>query len=111
VKSGFKIEKASHGGVDTKTRSDKEIAVDAGRIALGDFGKREGYQLMTKRAPVPRQQLWQKHDIVPRAIDREGVEAFRRSTTGVDQDHKTLIMHGFRISLADKWVAPCRPLI
>ena len=111
MKSGLKIVKASHGGVETNTRSDKEIAVDVGRIALGDFGKREGYQLMTKRAPVPRQQLWQKHDVVPRAIGREGGEAFYRSTTGIDQDLKTLIRQASRISLEDKWQGPCWPQI
>ena len=102
MKSGLKIVKASHGGVETKTRSDKEIAVDVGRIALGDFGKREGYQLMTERAPVPPQQLWQKHDVVPRAIGREGGEAFHRSTTGVYQGHNPLIKQASRISLEDK---------
>ena len=102
MKSGLKIEIADKGGVETNTRSDKEIAVDVGCIAFGEFGKGEGYQLMVKHAPVPRHRLWQKHDVVPRAIDREVVEAFHRNTMGVGQGYKTLIKHASRISLADK---------
>jgi carbon-monoxide dehydrogenase catalytic subunit len=106
VKLGLKIAVAGEWGVGTDTRSDKEIAVDVGRIAFGEIGKGEGYQLMVKRAPVSHQPLWQKHEIVPRAIDREVAEAFRRSTLGVDQGYKTLIKHASRISLADKWNRP-----
>lgn len=90
-------------GISTDTRSDKEIAVDVGRIALGESGKSEGYQLMTKRAPVPRQQLWQQRELVPRAIDREVAESFHRNTLDVDQDCCTLVLHTSRISLADGW--------
>ena len=105
MKSGSKIVIAAKGGVETNTRSDKEIAVDVGCIAFGEFGKGEGYQLMVKHAPVPRQRLWQKHDVVPRAIDREVVEAFHRNTMGVGQGYKILIKHASRVSLADEWSA------
>ncbi len=103
MKSGLKIAVAGKWGVETDTRSGKEIAVDVERIAIGEIGKGEGYQLRVKRAPVPFQPLWQKHEIVPRAIDREVAEAFRRSTLGVDQGYKTLIKHASRISLVDRW--------
>ncbi len=92
---------------NTHTRSDKEISVDVGSIGLGEFGNGEGYQLRTKHAPVPRQQRWQKHDVVPRAIDREVFKAPFRSTTGVDQTNKTQINHASRISLVDKWGGLC----
>lgn len=103
MKSGHKIAVADKWGVETDTRSGKEIAVDVEFIAFGDIGKGEGYQLRAKRAPVSYQWLWQKHEIVPRAIDREVAEAFRRSTLGVDQGYKTLIKHASRVSLADRW--------
>ena len=106
MKSAVKITVTDPGGVETDTRSDKEIAVDVGRIALGELGKGEGCQLKTKRAPVLHQQLWQKHDVVPRAIDREVVEAFFQSTMGIDQGYETLIRHASRVSLADKWNRP-----
>ena len=90
-------------GVKTKDRPDNEIAVEVGEIALAEFGKSSGYQLMVKRAPKPRREIWQKHDITPRAIDREIVESLHRSTMGVDQDYKSLLAHASRTALADGW--------
>ena len=90
-------------GVETKDRSDKQIAEDVGKIALDEFGKSEGTQLMVKRAPKPRQELWEKHNVTPRAIDREVVEAMHRSTMGVDQNFKSLLRHASRTALADGW--------
>ena len=103
MKLGHKIAVASKWGVGIDTRSGKETAVDVECIAFREIGNGEGYQLMAKRAPVSYQPLWQKHEIVPRAIDREVAEAFSRSTLGVDQGYKTLIKHASRISLEDRW--------
>ena len=90
-------------GVETKDRSANEIAVDVGQIALAEFGKPEGTQLMARRAPQPRQEIWKKLGITPRAVDREVVEALHRSTMGVDQDYKNILMHASRTALADGW--------
>jgi carbon-monoxide dehydrogenase catalytic subunit len=90
-------------GVETKGKSDEEIATAVGEIALAEFGKSHGYQLMTRRAPKPRQEIWKKIGVTPRAIDREVVEAMHRSTMGVDQDYKSLINHASRTALADGW--------
>ncbi|MHC4222306.1 MAG: anaerobic carbon-monoxide dehydrogenase catalytic subunit, partial [Planctomycetota bacterium] len=90
-------------GVETKDRSVNEIALDIGRIALNEFGKAEGTQLMAKRAPEPRQKIWDKAGVTPRAVDREVVESLHRSTMGVDQDYKNLINHASRVALADGW--------
>jgi carbon-monoxide dehydrogenase catalytic subunit len=100
LKDTVKLHKlAQELGVETKDRADNEIAAEVGRIALNEFGKAKGVQLMTKRAPQPRQQLWKKLGITPRAIDREVVEALHRSTMGVDQDYKSLIMHAVAKSI------------
>ncbi len=90
-------------GVKTEGQSDNEIAAKVGEIALGEFGKSNGNQLMTQRAPARRQDLWKKLEVTPRAIDREVVEALHRSTMGVDQDYKSLLTHASRTSLADGW--------
>lgn len=90
-------------GVETNNRSVKEIAVDVGKIALAEFGKPEGEQLMARRAPQPRQEIWNKLGITPRAVDREVVEALHRTHMGVDQDYKNIIMHASRTALADGW--------
>jgi carbon-monoxide dehydrogenase catalytic subunit len=104
IKDPLKLRKlAQELGVQTKDRADNEIAADVGQIALNEFGKDHGTQLMVNRAPKPRQEIWKKLDITPRAIDREVVEALHRSTMGVDQDYKSLIMHASRTALADGW--------
>ncbi|UCE99749.1 MAG: anaerobic carbon-monoxide dehydrogenase catalytic subunit, partial [Planctomycetota bacterium] len=90
-------------GVEGKERADNEIAAEIAQIALNEFGKGQGNQLMSRRAPLPRQEIWKKLSITPRAIDREVVEALHRSTMGVDQDYKSLIMHASRTALADGW--------
>ncbi|NIA16762.1 MAG: anaerobic carbon-monoxide dehydrogenase catalytic subunit [Planctomycetes bacterium] len=90
-------------GIATDGRADNEIAVELGKIALGEFGKSEGRQLMARRAPGPRKEIWKKKNVTPRAIDREVVEALHRSTMGVDQDYKSLLMHASRTALADGW--------
>ncbi|MHC4124832.1 MAG: anaerobic carbon-monoxide dehydrogenase catalytic subunit [Planctomycetota bacterium] len=104
IKDSVKLGKlAEELGVDTNGRSNNDIAVDVGEIVLAEFGKSEGVQLMARRAPAPRRKIWEKTGITPRAIDREVVEALHRSTMGVDQDYKSLLMHATRTSLADGW--------
>ena len=90
-------------GVKTKDRQVNEIAVDVGEIALAEFGKSEGTQLMAKRAPAPRQEIWNKFGITPRAVDREIAESLHRSTMGVDQDFENILKHACRVALADGW--------
>ena len=104
LKDTVKLDKlARELGVETKDRSPSEIAVDVGKIALAEFGKPEGTQLMARRAPAPRQELWKKLGITPRAVDREVTESLHRSTMGVDQDYKNILMHASRVALADGW--------
>lgn len=104
LKDALKLYKlAQEMGVQTKDRSANEIAADVGRIALEEFGKSQGSQIMARRAPKPRQEIWEKLDITPRAVDREVVEALHRTTMGVDQDYKSILMHASRTALADGW--------
>jgi carbon-monoxide dehydrogenase catalytic subunit len=90
-------------GVKTKDRSVNEIAVDVGEIALAEFGKPTGTQLMARRAPQPRQEIWKKLGVTPRAVDREVTESLHRSTMGVDQNYKNILTHASRVALADGW--------
>ena len=90
-------------GVKTTDRPTSEIATDVGEIALAEFGKPKGTQLMALRAPQSRRETWQKLGITPRAVDREVVEALHRTHMGVDQDYKNILMHASRTALADGW--------
>jgi len=89
--------------VETGDRSPKDVAADIGEIALAEFGKPKGTQLMARRAPQPRREIWQKLGIMPRAVDREVVEALHRTHMGVDQDYRNILMHASRTALADGW--------
>lgn len=90
-------------GVTTEGRTPNEIAIDIGEIALNEFGKSSGTQLMALRAPKARQAIWKKYGVTPRAVDREVTECLHRSTMGVDQDYKNIMLHASRAALADGW--------
>ena len=90
-------------GIETSGREDKDIAQELGELALAEFGKPHGTQRMAERAPEPRKALWKKFGIMPRAVDREAVEALHRTTMGVDQDYKSILRHASRTALADGW--------
>ena len=104
LKDATKLHKlAKELGVQTAGRSTQEIAADVGEIARAEFGKPEGTQLMTRRAPKPRQEIWQKLRVTPRAVDREVTESLHRSTMGVDQDFRNVLLQASRAALADGW--------
>ncbi len=90
-------------GVEIGDRSNQEIAIDVGEIALAEFGKQEGELLFLKRAPLKRQELWRNLGVAPRGIDREVVEIMHRTHMGVDQDYRSLLKQGVRAALADGW--------
>ncbi len=90
-------------GVDIGDRSNNEIALDIARIFENEFGKQEGELLLTKNAPLKRQEIWRNLGVTPRGIDREVVEMMHRTHMGVDQDYKSLMLQGTRTALADGW--------
>jgi carbon-monoxide dehydrogenase catalytic subunit len=90
-------------GVEIGDRSNQEIAVDIGEIALAEFGKQEGEIRFLSRAPLKRQELWRREGVAPRGIDREIVEIMHRTHIGVDQDYHSLLKQGVRAAIGDGW--------
>jgi len=90
-------------GIEVGDRSNNEIVIDVGQVALAEFGKQEGELLFLRRAPLKRQRLWQQQGVAPRGIDREIVEIMHRTHMGVDQDYQNLLKQGMRAALADGW--------
>ncbi|MFO7964383.1 MAG: anaerobic carbon-monoxide dehydrogenase catalytic subunit [Desulfobacterales bacterium] len=88
---------------ETVDRDTDEIALEVAEIALNEWGKAEGSLLYMNRAPQARQEVWKKHGVIPRNIDREVVEIMHRTHIGVDQDYKNLMKQGTRCALADGW--------
>jgi carbon-monoxide dehydrogenase catalytic subunit len=89
--------------VEVDGRDKNEIALELGEKVLAEFGNQEGELQFIKRAPEKRQELWRKLGIVPRGVDREVVEMMHRTSVGVDQDYRHLILHASRTALADGW--------
>ncbi|MFQ5827057.1 MAG: anaerobic carbon-monoxide dehydrogenase catalytic subunit [Dehalococcoidia bacterium] len=94
---------AGYLGVETEGRSTQEVALDVGKAALAEFGRQEGELHYLRRAPIKRQELWQRLDIAPRGIDREVVDMMHRTTMGVDQDAEHILLGAMRVALADGW--------
>ena len=90
-------------GVAIGERSNSEIALEVGKLALADFGRQEGELSLLRRAPLKRQELWKKTGVTPRGIDREVVETMHRTHMGVDQDYHTLLQQAMRVALSDGW--------
>ncbi len=89
--------------IPTDNREKEEIALEVAQKALSNFGNQEGVVSFTRLAPEKRQALWRDLGIVPRGIDREIVEVMHRTSMGVDQDHKNIMLQGARAALADGW--------
>jgi len=89
--------------IEIGDRSNQEIAVDIGEMALAEFGKQEGELITLRKAPLKRQELWRREGAAPRGIDREIVEIMHRTHIGVDQDYQNLLRQGVRASIADGW--------
>ena len=90
-------------GIDIGERSNQDIAIDIGKMALAEFGRQEGELLFLSRAPLKRQELWRKEGVTPRGIDREVVEIMHRTHIGVDQEYRHLLKQGVRAAIADGW--------
>jgi carbon-monoxide dehydrogenase catalytic subunit len=90
-------------GIQIEQRSNKEIALDVGQMAMREFSRQEGELAFLKRAPLKRQEVWRQLGIAPRGIDREVVEALHRTHMGVDQDYNNLLLQASRVALSDGW--------
>ncbi len=90
-------------GIEIADRDVSDIAIEVGEKVLAEFGQQEGELALIKRAPLKRQEIWRKLNIVPRGIDREVVEIMHRTHMGVDQDYRNLMLQGSRAALADGW--------
>ncbi len=89
-------------GVDPNL-PEEEMLKEIAEAALRIFSQQEGEIVLTHRAPKPLLEKWRRYGVVPRGVDREVVELLHRTTIGVDQDYKNILMGAARCSLADGW--------
>jgi carbon-monoxide dehydrogenase catalytic subunit len=89
--------------LDVENLSIKELAIQVGERCVAEFGQQQGEIAFAKRAPLKRQELWRKNNMVPRGIDREVVDLMHRTHMGVDQDYKNITTQAARCALGDGW--------
>lgn len=89
--------------VSTEGKSINEIAIEVADKVTAQFGLQTGETVLAKTAPPKRVEIWRKHKIVPRGIDREVVEAMHRTNMGVDQDPDSLMTAALRVGMTDGW--------
>ncbi|MCK4910855.1 MAG: anaerobic carbon-monoxide dehydrogenase catalytic subunit [Thermodesulfovibrionales bacterium] len=82
----------------------EKVAEEVATKMLEDFGRIEGDFNYIKRVPEKTLERWKKWDIVPRAVDREVVEALHRTCIGVDHDPDHLLLGALKVGLADGWM-------
>ena len=70
---------------------------------LMEYGKPFGTQRFLKRAPESQQELWEKNELAPRAIDREVSCAMHMSHMGCSSLPEALIKQSIRAGLSDGW--------
>lgn len=89
--------------IETEGKEISEIGVAVSEKALGLFGQQTGEVDTTKIAPEKRQEIWRKHKVTPRGVDREIVEVMHRTHMGVDQDVENILDQAVRCALGDGW--------
>ena len=103
VRDKRKLRVVAHAlGVDPN-QPEENLLKDMAEAALRIFSQQEGEIILTHRAPKPLLEKWRKYGVVPRGVDREVVELTHRTTIGVDQDYRNILMGAARCSLADGW--------
>ncbi len=90
-------------GIAADGKTPEELAVELAEAMEEEFGTRKKALTFVGRVPEKRRALWEKLGIMPRGIDRETSEMMHRTHMGVDNDWKSLLLHGLRNALSDGW--------
>ncbi len=68
-----------------------------------EYGKPFGTQRFLKRAPQHTQEIWEREEIAPRAIDREVACSLHMSHMGCSSLPEALVRQSLRSGLSDGW--------
>ena len=90
-------------GVTIEGKSSPEIAQELAKKIFSEYGQQEGELALIQRAPKKQKELWRKHGMMPRGMDREVVESMARTNMGVDNDYRSLMRQGMKVALSDGW--------
>ena len=94
---------AKEWGVETKGKDIYDLAHEMAYLGLSEYGKVFGTQNFLKRAPQHTQEIWEREEIAPRAIDREVSCSLHMSHMGCSSLPEALIRQSLRAGLSDGW--------
>ena len=94
---------AKEWGVETEGKDIYDLAHEVAEIGLWEYGKPFGTQRFLKRAPQSQQELWEKNELAPRAIDREVSCSLHMAHMGCSSLPEALIKQSIRAGLSDGW--------
>lgn len=94
---------AAEFGVETEGRDIYDIAHEVAEVGLMEYGKPFGTLTFTKRAPEHTQEIWDREEIRPRAIDREVSCSLHMTHMGCSSKPEALIRQSLRSGLSDGW--------
>ena len=94
---------AKEWGVETEEKDIYDLAHEMAYLGLSEYGKVFGTQNFLKRAPQHTQEIWEREEIAPRAIDREVSCSLHMSHMGCSSLPEALIRQSLRAGLSDGW--------
>ncbi len=104
VKDPEKLKRiANEWGIETEGKDIYDLAHEVAETGLMEYGKPFGTQRFLKRAPEHTQELWEKAEIAPRAIDREVSQSLHMTHMGCSSLPEALIRQSLRAGLSDGW--------
>ena len=94
---------AKEWGVETEGKDIYDLAHEMAVLGLSEYGKVFGHQNFIKRAPQHTQEIWEREEIAPRAIDREVSCSLHMTHMGCSSKPEALIRQSLRSGLSDGW--------
>ncbi len=94
---------AKEWGVETEGKDIYDLAHEISEMALLEYGKPFGFQRWIQRAPKHTQEIWEREEIAPRAIDREVASSLHMTHMGCSSKPEALIRQALRTGLCDGW--------
>ena len=94
---------AKEWGIETEGKDIYDLAHEVAVEGLMEYGKPFGHQRFLKRAPKHTQELWEREEIAPRAIDREVASSLHMTHMGCSSKPEALIRQSLRTGLCDGW--------
>ena len=94
---------AKEWGIETEGKDIYDLAHEVAETGLMEYGKPFGTQRFLKRAPQSTQDIWEREEIAPRAIDREASCSLHMSHMGCSSKPEALVRQSLRAGLSDGW--------